>query len=577
VDNAERDIPFVTTPQTRTNLMPVPLVNDSPAVAGIAISTVGSGTEFGQPYIDVRFQGTATAAGTLVFRQSPATNYSPAIHAAVTPGLVYTASLGYRLIAGTAPTQQLTFRIIQRAANASGITSGTVYNLPAPTSALRRAVAMDVVWTGAVYAHAQFGYNVAIGDTVDVTFRLYANNLEQGVGNLRPLLQRDIPEVVAAFGDLDVETLANFVNGDNLITWSDDVSNAAWAASGIASRTTTTIVEDTAASTQHRLARSISLGLGTHTLSARVQRGVGTRQFRFVIAGAGLTARAYFDLGTGELGATEQCTASITALGGGEFLVSMTAIVTTAMTYSVFFSMTNGTTVGSETYTGDGTSSIQIRNSELQLGQLGAYNATTSTAITLATQHSGFVPIWYDQSGNGRNLTQATAANQPAIFEAGAVNSENGHASVRLDGVNSFMDVAAPIALGGINVVLNSLEGLQFTEFDGIFGGQTTANWTANGSGTSTIRAVNNTGTPIINGISSNEFAPLNNLKVVTTNNVVTAAEATGWRLGQDRTTTARRWNGRFSELVAFSDLLSTTDRQALERNQGTYYGISVA
>jgi hypothetical protein len=35
--------------------------------------------------------------------------------------------------------------------------------------------------------------------------------------------------------------------------------------------------------------------------------------------------------------------------------------------------------------------------------------------------------------------------------------------------------------------------------------------------------------------------------------------------------------NGFISELISFPDVLSTTDRQTLERSQGAYYGITVA
>jgi hypothetical protein len=37
------------------------------------------------------------------------------------------------------------------------------------------------------------------------------------------------------------------------------------------------------------------------------------------------------------------------------------------------------------------------------------------------------------------------------------------------------------------------------------------------------------------------------------------------------------RLNGFISELISFPPVLSTTDRQTLERNQGAYYGIAVA
>lgn len=36
---------------------------------------------------------------------------------------------------------------------------------------------------------------------------------------------------------------------------------------------------------------------------------------------------------------------------------------------------------------------------------------------------NGFIPTWYDQSGNGRNATQATANNQPRIVNAGILET----------------------------------------------------------------------------------------------------------------------------------------------------------
>ena len=38
---------------------------------------------------------------------------------------------------------------------------------------------------------------------------------------------------------------------------------------------------------------------------------------------------------------------------------------------------------------------------------------------------NGFVTTWYDQSGNARNATNATALNQPNIVSAGVVEIQN--------------------------------------------------------------------------------------------------------------------------------------------------------
>jgi hypothetical protein len=216
-------------------------------------------------------------------------------------------------------------------------------------------------------------------------------------------------------------------------------------------------------------------------------------------------------------------------------------------------------------------------NAEQDIGFTPNAILDTAALLTFVGANDGFVTTWYDQSLNsGRNLTQTTAANQPRIVVAGALQTLNSRPVVLFDGVNSFMDVAAPIGLGAITAVLNANDVGTFGDFDGIFGGQTTANWTATGA-SSTVRDVNAVGTPVINGTSSVEFAPLATLKVLTANTALIAAEPTGWRLGQDRGTTTRRWNGNFAEVVAYPAVLSTANRQLLERNQGNYYGITVA
>jgi len=52
--------------------------------------------------------------------------------------------------------------------------------------------------------------------------------------------------------------------------------------------------------------------------------------------------------------------------------------------------------------------------------------------------NDGFVTTWYDQSGNGNDATQTTAASQPKIVDAGVLVTENGKAAVDFDGVDDF-------------------------------------------------------------------------------------------------------------------------------------------
>jgi hypothetical protein len=54
------------------------------------------------------------------------------------------------------------------------------------------------------------------------------------------------------------------------------------------------------------------------------------------------------------------------------------------------------------------------------------------------TQSSGFVSLWEDKSGNGRNAQQATGDNQPAI----GVTTLNGRNVISFNGTGSFFKVA---------------------------------------------------------------------------------------------------------------------------------------
>jgi hypothetical protein len=55
---------------------------------------------------------------------------------------------------------------------------------------------------------------------------------------------------------------------------------------------------------------------------------------------------------------------------------------------------------------------------------------------------SGFIDTWYDQSGNGRNATQATTANQPRIVNAGVIDRINTRPTVVFDGTSDSLSIS---------------------------------------------------------------------------------------------------------------------------------------
>jgi hypothetical protein len=227
-DNAEANIGFATSVQTRTNLAAIPINNNSGTTApGVTMTTVGTGTEFGQTYIDVRWQGTASGtANYLQFTHSPNSAFNPAIHAPVTPGLTYTTSIGFRLVSGTAPSGSLSLRA-QLRDNAGNFLGGPTVGLGSATSTLQRGAVIGVAAANAAFIQPSTTMSVPVGEVVDATIRFYAANVELGAGNARPLLQRNVPETIAAIGDIDAEALLTFVGSGSgfVTTWYDQSGN----------------------------------------------------------------------------------------------------------------------------------------------------------------------------------------------------------------------------------------------------------------------------------------------------------------------------------------------------------------
>lgn len=81
-------------------------------------------------------------------------------------------------------------------------------------------------------------------------------------------------------------------------------------------------------------------------------------------------------------------------------------------------------------------SAIRVRrssdNTEQNIGFIGE-NLDTAALTSFCGSGNGFVTTWYDQSGNGRNATQSTAANQPQIVSSGSVINTSGKPSINFD------------------------------------------------------------------------------------------------------------------------------------------------
>jgi hypothetical protein len=217
-------------------------------------------------------------------------------------------------------------------------------------------------------------------------------------------------------------------------------------------------------------------------------------------------------------------------------------------------------------------SAIRVRrssdNAEQDIGFTGS-ELDTSALLAFCGADSGFVTTWYDQTGNGLHQAQPTATLQPIIVSAGALITRNGKVSMSTNGrylqlysfipaMRSALFVGERSATNGafFEVSLSSL----YRGFSLFSYGRDYEYFTSN----------------FLNGnLTTSPTDVLNTL------NVYTGVERFGtnssaWIL-IGKGTPGFGPTTYMSEFIAFSTALSTTDRQTLERNQGTYFGITVA
>lgn len=104
-------------------------------------------------------------------------------------------------------------------------------------------------------------------------------------------------------------------------------------------------------------------------------------------------------------------------------------------------------------YTG---SAIRVRrssdNTESDIGFTALGNLDTTSLTSFCGSGNGFVTTWYDQSGNGRNATQTTAANQPQIVSSGSVLTLSSKPSLDFNGSSQFL-LTGNVTYGNVNKI----------------------------------------------------------------------------------------------------------------------------
>ena len=250
---------------------------------------------------------------------------------------------------------------------------------------------------------------VIVNDVGDV---LVNQSTDQGTGVLQVTGQ-------STFNGAVTDKSLNLQGGNNLLTYSQDFTNAAWVKINSTTSATLVVAPDgtttankiveSSANNRHIEYNSITALALTYTFSVYLKADTRTvAQVQF--GNGGLYYAALVNLSTGAIiantssGSPSNTGSSIYPVGNGWHRVSVTCTTTATTAYPVI-ALSNSTTPtydsnGNPTYIGDGTSDILVWGAQLELGSVASnYTPTTTAAVT--TTNNINVPSGQVLAGNG--------------------------------------------------------------------------------------------------------------------------------------------------------------------------------
>lgn len=236
-------------------------------------------------------------------------------------------------------------------------------------------------------------------------------------------------------------------------------------------------------------------------------------------------------------------------------------------------------------YTG---SLIRVRrssdNTEQDFGYNGSNELDTTSLLTFCSGTDGFVVTVYDQSGNGRNLTQSTASLQPQIVSGGTIyTGANSKPECRFDGSNDRMTATSWSLVAPMTVFMVAK---QITWGTGYMLDGTSANGMALTGITSTptlriflgAASVSNSGLAVgTPGLMTMIWNTTSRFQV-NANAEVTGGDGTsrtpgGVSLGSAGSA-ANFYNFGFQEMVIYSGEKNSTDRTTARNNFDAFYDV---
>jgi uncharacterized protein YjdB len=228
-------------------------------------------------------------------------------------------------------------------------------------------------------------------------------------------------------------------------------------------------------------------------------------------------------------------------------------------------------------YTGN---AVRVRrssdNAETNIGFTATGDFDEAALKTFAGSGNAFVTIWYDQSGSAKNMVQTNTGLQPQILFSGSLKYINSRPTIDFKN-NKGLIYSVSTKMASASVVIQS-ESTVWPSYHAILdGGGRIGGLLENNN---TVFHGNQYGTALWkNGTSiavNSSLAPTNQPMVVsfTSQRAASNGDVGGLCIGNYD---LGGGGGSIlqTEAIAFATTASAADRQTVEVNQGTYYGIS--
>jgi hypothetical protein len=340
-------------------------------------------------------------------------------------------------------------------------------------------------------------------------------------------------------------------------------------------------------------------------ITPTAQGAYSLRKLRCAYSGNAINVRRSCDNATRDIGFTANGDLDTSALKA--FVMASSPLSALTVTANVAYSLRRLLCA----YAG---SAIQVRrssdNATSNIGFTTQGDLDTTALKTFVGAGSGFVSIWYDQSGNAINVAPPATSNQPRIINAGVVERKNGVPTLFFDGANDYF-------------FTNSFSTTGYTGFSA----SVLAAWTTVGTSIANIQALidNNhscggaspgfviqdrpdlVNRPITAGLTNpsmcsscpgascqdvlttgngslrlitwintttNEFLYRDGINVSSGSYCGSYTIQSPFLIGAWNIGPSRFFSGQMSEVILFKNALSNTNRQYLEWGQSQYYNV---